>query len=204
MIMGSIPWAPHLAWPLVAGTTLISFIPPTTVLGPNSSSPPRARGEFRIGCGPQDIGAGLGAATGMALTGSIAMAVFGRGWRPGCPEDLRHELDTATQTPPVRWPSPKARRGHRRCSARHGVGGLVLGTVAAHAAVFVLNLMTLVVAIRGLRGRRCPTTIRTPIDRGSGGPLGSGCGTSASTQLFGSGHPTGERLGRPSHRADPP
>lgn len=159
MIMGSIPWAPHLAWPLVAGTTLISFgIPPTTVLGAQLVVTSAPGGSSGSAVALQDIGAGLGAATGMALTGSIAMAVFGRGVEAGVPEGISDtELDTATQTPTGAVAVAQELGGD--------TGGALLvtaleawswGTVAAHAAVFVLGLMTLVVAIRGLRGAKMP------------------------------------------------
>ena len=159
MIMGSIPWVPDLAWPLIAGTTLISFgVPPTTVLGAQLviTSAPKSSSGSAVAL--QDIGAGLGAATGMALTGSIAMAVFGRGLEAGAPAGISDaDLDTAGQTPAGAVAVADELGGATGNDLlTTALEAWSWGTVAAYTAVFVLGVMTLVMVLRGLRGVEMP------------------------------------------------
>ncbi|ASR39704.1 hypothetical protein BAY61_27205 [Prauserella marina] len=159
-IITSILVVPHQTWLLISGTTAIAFgVNPLMLLGAQLivTSAPRKQAGSAVAI--QDIGAGLGGAFGMALIGSLAMAVFGRVLNGRAPSDVSAaDLEAATQSPGGAMTVAEGLRGDT------GDGmitvtqeALSLGTVAAYATAVLLGVATIVFVLRGLRGVQLPS-----------------------------------------------
>lgn len=141
------------------GMTIISFgMSPAMVLGAQlmvTSVPVRQAGPVAA---IQDISASLGAAAGIGLLGSLAMAIFGRGLLAGAPDGVsRADLDSAGESPGGAVGVAEAIGG------RAGDGLLTViadawsaATVGAYLVSLVVSVVLLVVLFRGLRGVRLP------------------------------------------------
>lgn len=100
-IIAGLLFGPGLTWLIIVGTTLVSLgVSPIMLLGAQfivASSPPESSGAA---VAVQDITSGLGGAVGMAVIGSIAMAVYGRTLSSLSPDGVSGpDMAAATQTP---------------------------------------------------------------------------------------------------------
>ncbi|MEU3274851.1 MFS transporter [Saccharomonospora sp. NPDC006951] len=158
-IITTILLVPHQTWLLIAGTTAIAFgVTPLMLLGAQlivTSAPKKQAGSA---VALQDIGSGLGGALGMALLGSLAMAVFGRVLGDRAPSGVSGaDLDAATQSPGGAMTVAEGLDGDtERGMVTATQEALSLGTVAAYAAAVLLGVATIVFVLRGLRGVRLP------------------------------------------------
>ncbi|MEU6698683.1 MFS transporter [Pseudonocardia sp. NPDC046786] len=152
--------APGLVASFVVATTLISLgVSPLMVLGSQMivTAAPRDRAGSAVAI--QDIGTGLGGATGMALVGSLSMAVFSRtlvSEAPAAVSDL--DLDVATHSPGGGVAVAE------RIDGRVGQDLLTavqhawsMGTMAAAATAVIIGAVMAVLVLRGLRGVTLPT-----------------------------------------------
>ncbi|TCP55003.1 DHA2 family multidrug resistance protein-like MFS transporter [Tamaricihabitans halophyticus] len=154
-IIAAIAVAPQLTWLFIAGTTAVALgVTPLMLLGAQLivTSAPKARAGSAVAI--QDVSAGLGGALGMALVGSLAMAVFGRVLTARAPAGLgAAEVEAATQSPGGAVATATdvgGADGQALLTAAHGA--LSWGTAAAYGAAVVVGGATIVLLLRGLRG----------------------------------------------------
>lgn len=152
---GDLPWLITGASVIGLGTAPVFVIAAQLVV---TSAPPRQAGSATA---VQDISAGLGGATGMALVGSAAMVVFARVLRDQAPAQIGEvDLDAAAQSVGGALAAADSLGGvsGQRMSAAVQ-SALTTGTQAAYLIAVVVALGVIALTLLGLRGVELPTGI---------------------------------------------
>ena len=161
-----------LPW-LIIGSSLITFgISPVMVLGSQlivtSAPPERAGSAVAI----QDVGAGLGGAVGMAMFGSLALAVFSRALWNNAPGDIDpSQVEAASQSPGGAVAVSQLVGGEAGAELREATNtAWSLGTQAVFSVAVLMGIALIVMVLRGLRGIRLPSDDEDSSQAPNGGP----------------------------------
>lgn len=144
---------------LIVGTTMGGlFSSPVFVVAAQlvvTSAPPAQAGSATA---VQDLSAGTGGATGLAVIGSAAMVAFARVLRSAAPDDVDPEVvEAATQSVGGALDAAESIGGAVGAQMQVAVeSALTAATQTAYLITITVALVVAVVALRGLRGVRLP------------------------------------------------
>lgn len=160
LILAALAVAPQVTALFVVGTTILSLgFSPLMVLGSQLivTSAPEERSGSAVAI--QDVSTGIGGAMGLALLGSLAMAVFGRMLGVGAPGEVSaSDLDDAGQSPGGAVAVADRIGGQTGRDLLTAVqDAWTVSTTAAYGTAFLLGVGVIVIVLRGLRGIRLPS-----------------------------------------------